>query len=139
MSAIEQNKAAVNAFLDAMNRGDAAEIADAYTEDGYVWTMGNTLISGKNTKQQIREFAGQIYQAFPNGISFEVLTITAEDNRVAVEATSSGDHISGVHYSNSYHFLFQLRDGKIESLKEYMDTELVTDILCGGQRPGGDQ
>jgi ketosteroid isomerase-like protein len=135
MSDIEKSKAAVLAFFEAMNQGDAAAIADSYTDDGYVWTMGNTLISGKNNKQQIREFAGQIYQAFPNGISFEVLHMTAEENRVAVEAISTGDHISGVVYSNKYHFLFHLRDGKVECLKEYMDTELVTDILCGGQRP----
>ena len=31
--------------------------------------------------------------------------------------------------------LFTLRDGKVVQLKEYMDTELATDVLCGGQRP----
>ena len=34
-----------------------------------------------------------------------------------------------------YHFLFRFKDGLIVELKEYMDTERVTDILCGGQRP----
>ena len=60
----------------------------------------------------------------------------AEGDRVAVEATSKGEHVSGQTYSNEYHFLFEFREGKLLRLKEYMDTERVTDILCGGQRPG---
>jgi ketosteroid isomerase-like protein len=31
--------------------------------------------------------------------------------------------------------LVKFRDGKITLLKEYLDTELVTDVLAGGQRP----
>ena len=54
---------------------------------------------------------------------------------MAVEAESRGEHASGVIYANQYHFLFEFRDGKVRLLKEYMDTERVTDILCGGQRP----
>lgn len=37
-------------------------------------------------------------------------------------------------YQNQYHFLFRFRDGELVTLKEYMDTERVTDVLCGGQR-----
>jgi ketosteroid isomerase-like protein len=61
--------------------------------------------------------------------------MTAEDDRVAVEAVSEGLHATGQTYSNEYHFLFRFRDGKVVEFKEYMDTERVTDILCGGQRP----
>ncbi len=62
--------------------------------------------------------------------------MTAEGERVAVEASSSGVHASGQRYKNQYHFLFEFRNGRVLHLKEYMDTEQVTDILCGGQRPG---
>ena len=57
-----------------------------------------------------------------------------EGERVAVEAHSEGRHVSGATYSNEYHFLFVFREGKLAVLREYMDTERVTDILCGGQR-----
>ena len=72
---------------------------------------------------------------FPEGITFTVIAMTAEGERVAVEAESYGKHVSGRTYINKYHFLFVFRDGKLVHLKEYMDTEPVTDILCGGQRP----
>jgi ketosteroid isomerase-like protein len=57
---------------------------------------------------------------------------------VAIEAESSAVHVSGKRFDNKYHFLMRLRDGKIVRLTEYMDTELVTDVLCGGRRPGRD-
>jgi ketosteroid isomerase-like protein len=132
---ISNNKAQVLRFFKAMNEGDIDTILDSYAEDGMLQTMGNTLISGQFTKAQIAAAAQGIYQAFPEGISFTITGMTAEGDKVAVEATSSGAHSSGSTYSNEYHFLFTFADGKISSLKEYMDTERVTDILCGGQRP----
>ena len=58
-----------------------------------------------------------------------------EEDRVAVEASSDGVHISGKRYQNNYHFLFEFKDGLICQLKEYMDTEVVTEVLCYGKKP----
>jgi ketosteroid isomerase-like protein len=131
----ESNKAIVTRFFDALNRGDVDAIVDAYAADGCVQTMGNTLISGIFNKQQIAASAWGIFDVFPEGLAFTPLAMVAEGNKVAVEATSEGKHISGQVYSNEYHFLFEFRDGKLLKLKEYMDTERVTDVLCAGQRP----
>ena len=135
MSTAETNKAIVVRFFEAISAGDVPAMLDFYTEDGVCRTMGNTLISGSFSKPQISMAAGRVFEVFPKGVKFEILNMTAEDDRVAVEAVSHGDHISGKHYSNHYHFLVRLRGGKVTLLQEFMDTELVTDILCGGQRP----
>lgn len=135
MSLVEQNKNSTRAFFDAMQRGDADAIADTYADDGRVVTMGNTLISGSRGKEEIRGFAGGVLEAFPQGLTFTILNITAEDDRVAVEATSEGMHASGQPYSNHYHFLLTWRNGELLELKEFMDTEHATDVLCGGARP----
>jgi uncharacterized protein len=131
----ERNKKLVQEFFVLLNRGDVAGIVAAYAVDGRLQTMGRTLISGWFTRAQIEAAAGQIYQAFPQGLCFTIDAMTAEGPRVAVEAHSSGQHVSGNTYSNEYHFLFVFADGRLELLREYMDTERVTDILCGGQRP----
>jgi steroid delta-isomerase-like uncharacterized protein len=136
MNQAEANKQLVAEFFEAMNRGDTEALLDAYADDGAVQTMGHTLISGRRGKAEIRAFADGVYDAFPGGISFLVNSIIAEGDRVAVEAESVGEHVSGQTYNNQYVFLFTLRDGKIVELKEYLDTEMVTDVLCGGQRPG---
>ncbi len=138
MSEVESNKRLTLEFIAAMQRGDADVIADAYADEGRVITMGSTLISGERGKAEIRQFAGGVLEAFPAGLNFSVQTLTAEDDRVAVEATSQGTHVSGRDYRNHYHFLFTWRDGKLLELKEYMDTEQVTDVLCGGARPTAD-
>jgi ketosteroid isomerase-like protein len=135
MSTVENNREATLAFFDALQTGDGERIAGFYAEDGRVVTMGNTLISGVRSKSDIRQFAGGVLEAFPAGLIFSVHTLTAEENRVAVEASSRGVHVSGASYQNHYHFLFTWRDGKLVELKEYMDTEVITDVLCGGARP----
>jgi uncharacterized protein (TIGR02246 family) len=134
MSSEQRNKELVKAFFEALNKADSTALLNAYSEDGRLTTMGNTLISGSYNKEQIAGYAAGILQVFPKGIRFTVKGITAEGERVAVEAESEGMHVSGKLYSNQYHFLFRFRDGKVVEFKEYMDTERVTEILCGGQK-----
>lgn len=131
----EQNKQKVRDFFDAMNRGDVDAIVAAYHEDGHVQTMGRTLISGRFSRAQIQAAAGGIFEAFPQGLSFTLIDMVAEGDKVAVEARSHGPHASGQLYENEYHFLFTFKDGQLLELKEYMDTERVTEVLCGGARP----
>lgn len=131
----QQNKVLVEQFFEALNRGDTRALVDAYAEDGYVQTMGHTLISGRHDKPKIAAACHAIFDNFPTGLCFDIHGMIAEGDRVAVEASSDGLHASGRRYQNEYHFLFIFRDGKVVALKEYMDTERVTEVLCGGQRP----
>lgn len=135
MMTAQANKDIVTEFFKALNDGDVERIVNTYAEDGCVQTMGNTLISGIFDRQQIARSAGSIFEVFPQGLTFTVVDMVAEGDKVAVEATSNGEHVSGQTYSNNYHFLFEFRDGELLKLKEYMDTEQVTDVLCAGQRP----
>ncbi|PLW68951.1 nuclear transport factor 2 family protein [Pseudohalioglobus lutimaris] len=135
MNQVEENKRRTRVFFDALQRADADAIADTYCDDGRVITMGNTLISGSRSKEETREFAAGVLDAFPEGLTFTILNMTAEDDRVAVEATSTGRHVSGLTYSNHYHFLFTWRQSQLLELKEFLDTEVVTEVLCGGARP----
>ena len=137
MTLEERNKQRVREFFASLNRGDVAAIVAAYAADGYLETMGRTMISGKFTRPQIQAAAGQIFEVFPRGLRFTLDAMTAEGERVAVEAHSEGLHVSGKLYSNEYHFLFVFRGGKLAVLREYMDSERVTEVLCGGQRPPG--
>jgi ketosteroid isomerase-like protein len=134
MSDIERHKQIVRQFFDDMSNNNIAGIIDAYADDVKLYTMGNTLISGVFTKDQARIGATQILGAFPEGIKFVIHDLTAEDDRVAVQAESFAVHVSGKPYNNKYHFLVRFRDGLITEFKEYMDTEMVTEILCGGQK-----
>jgi ketosteroid isomerase-like protein len=135
MDIAERNKQLARELVGAMNRADTQWFLDNYADDVVVWTMGNTLISGQYNKDQVAGFADSIFEAFPTGISFTIHGMVAEGDTVAMETESSGQHVSGKHYNNFYHMLVKFRDGKITLLKEYLDTELVTEVLAGGQRP----
>jgi uncharacterized protein len=135
MTLEEHNKQRVRDFFAILNRGDVAALLEAYAPQGCLETMGRTLISGRFSRAQIQDAAGQIFAVFPQGITFTIDAMTAEGERVAVEAHSRGLHVSGRLYSNEYHFLFVFAAGRVQLLREYMDSERITDVLCGGQRP----
>lgn len=131
----EDNVAVVHRFFEAMNAGDVATIVESYADDGCCVTMGKTLISGSFDKTQVAMAVARISEAFPDGIRFVIHAITAQDDRVAIEAESFARHASGKDYNNQYHFLARLRGGRIVEFKEYCDTEHITDVICGGMRP----
>ena len=68
--------------------------------------------------------------------TFTVRGMTAEGDRVAVEAECLGAHVSGKTYAQRYHFLFVIRDGKIHEMREYFDTMHANDVLCSAPAPG---
>jgi ketosteroid isomerase-like protein len=134
-----ENERVVRMAFDALSAGDQSKLLDLFAEDGRTVTMGNTLVSGVYEKAAMVGAAGRtsdFYKDFPKGIRFVIHTLTAQDDRVAAEVESFGDHSSGKLYNNKYHFLFRLRNGLITELKEYCDTEHVTDVICGGVRRG---
>ena len=51
--------------------------------------------------------------------------MTAEDDRVAVEAETDSMMLSGKRYNNAYHFVFKLRDGKFYEVREYSCSHLA--------------
>ncbi|GAB3313735.1 nuclear transport factor 2 family protein [Haliea atlantica] len=135
MEPADSNKARVTQFLDDLSHGRVESAIAAYATDGDVETMGETLISGVTDFPGIPDAIRGILQVFPDGITFTIKSMVAEGDKVAVEASSLGEHVSGKTYSNDYHFLFEFRDGKLLHLREYMDTERVTEVLCNGMRP----
>jgi len=129
---IEANKQLAREFMDAIARADVQAIQAAFAPDGVCWTAGSMPISGTFNRDQVAEAARGVLGVFPEGLKFTIKSITAEGDRVAIEAESHGRHKSGRIYANQYHFLMRVRDGKIAEWKEYMDTMHANDVLCGG-------
>ena len=96
-----------------------------------------TSISGRFNRSEIGQAVASLHDAFPEGLAFTITGMTAEADQLAIEARSSGRHVSGQLYTNLYHFRAAFRQNEIVEFLEYMDTERVTEILCGGQRPEG--
>ena len=131
MSSItDQNKKITREFFKSLSTG-SDKYLDFYTNDSIIWTAGNNAIGGTRTKKEVVNFAKNILSSFPHGIKFNIIGITAEGERVAVEINGEAVHSSGQTYNNQYHFLLKIKEGKIIELKEYMDTQLAAKVLLG--------
>ena len=128
----EANKQIARDFIAALSRADTNWVLEHYADDMRMWTAGSLPFSGVHTKDEIRGLMDGILGAFPDGLEFTVKTLTAEEDRVAIEAVSRGVHASGKPYHNEYHFLMRIRDGEIVEFKEYLDTLHANEVLLGG-------
>jgi ketosteroid isomerase-like protein len=128
----QRNKQLARDFVEAISRADVDAIVAAYAPDGTCWTSGTLPISGTFGVDQVAAASRGVLTVFPEGLRFTIHAITAEGDRVAIEAESHGLHASGKLYNNKYHFLLRARDGKIVEWREYMDTMHANDVLFGG-------
>ncbi len=128
----EQNKELARRLLQALSDGDTKAVDELYAPDFELWTAGTLPFSGNKTRAEAMQGMPSILGLFPKGLEFTIRALTAEGERVAIEAESDGTHSSGARYHNQYHFLLTARDGKITGFKEYMDTEHAREVLVGG-------
>ncbi|MBW2268584.1 MAG: nuclear transport factor 2 family protein [Deltaproteobacteria bacterium] len=126
---VETNKRIARDFMDAMSSGDAERILSRYCDDVTIWTAGSLPFSGNHDRAAAAALCAGLLGAFPDGLEFSIKAMTAEGERVAIEAEGRGTHASGKVYHQHYHFLLVIRDGKIAQMKEYFDTEQARDVL----------
>ena len=126
---LEANKRLASNFIDALSSGDPQKILNLYTDDATVWTAGSLPFSGLHPREAVVALCEGLLGAFPGGLRFDVTAMTAENERVAIEAEGHGQHVSGNVYDQKYHFLLILRDGKVAEMKEYFDTEHARQVL----------
>ncbi len=121
----ENNKQLVRKMFEDMD-GYLASLADDYTHT----IPGKSAFAGTMTRAQYTEVMAQgVGMFFPNGIKMTIKGMIAEGDRVAVEAESYGETAEGTVYNNEYHFLFEVRDGKIQATREYMCTAHIVEVL----------
>ncbi len=127
----EANKKLARRLIQALSEADVDFVRDHYADDFRLWVTGSLPFSGENDKAGALASMPQVLGLFPDGIEFKVESMTAEGERVAIEATSRGKTFRGDLYQQKYHFLMRVVDGKIAEWKEYMDTEHAREILVG--------
>ena len=130
MSQIEKNKELVQEFFNLLSSG-SDKYLDFYNDESVIWTAGENAIGGSRSKSEVVGFAKSVLDSFPEGITFNVVNLVAENDYVAAEVEGSAMHVSGKPYNNKYHFLLKIQNNEILELKEYMDTQLAAKVLLG--------
>jgi uncharacterized protein len=121
---IEANKAIVRNFLAVFSTGNVAGILDGLEDDATWWVSGKLPgLSGTYSKADLGPLLKGATALYTTGaLRITPLDMIAEGNRVAVEAESYAELTDGRVYNNLYHFVVEIRNGRIGRVKEYMDT-----------------
>lgn len=130
---VENNKQVVKHLLDSLSSGNLQDVLDSLN-DSATWMVplvSNSVpgLKGTKNKAAFAEQCRQFGSIVPNGVKLVVRGMTAEGDRVAVEAEVTAVTVKGQDYNNLYHFLFEMRNGKVQAVKEYCDTLLVKETL----------
>jgi len=124
-----ENKALVTKFWEQFSNGKYGDAINLLTDDATWWVAGTTALSATYNKTEFTNLIGEMSKSAPKGFQVTPNQLTAEDDRVSVEAKSYAEISNGKTYQNIYHFMMVCRDGKISTVREYLDTEHVTSIF----------
>lgn len=121
---LKENKELVEEFIVAMQNSNVEKLKTMITNDFSWWIIGKSeylVTAGEHDKDYFLGFFKGT-ELFPEGPEFNIVSMIAEDNKVATEATFKAKTAMGTFYENYYHFLFVIENGKVKRMKEYMDT-----------------
>jgi ketosteroid isomerase-like protein len=113
-------------YLELTNRGNVDGAQALEHADIRFWLSGRLVVSGALSAAQHRKAAAAVHDTFPAGYTVHVKSVTEQGGRVAIEATGDGVLPDGRRYAPDYAFFFEVVDGRIVSMHEYIDTEYVS-------------
>jgi ketosteroid isomerase-like protein len=129
---LEANKRTAIALLKASGAHDGATFDELLHPDATYWVIGDPRLfahGGEKTRAEIVAYMSTP-SIFVGGVEYSFGEITAEGDRVAIEATTRGTLPDGRVYTNVYHYLMKFRDGKIVRVKEYLDIQLAAEFFA---------
>jgi uncharacterized protein len=132
------SKSRVSDIMGAMSQGRVRPLFDAMAADVTWRWMGTRQWSRAFTgKQAVIDtlFGGQADTLGPSS-SVEVHGIHGDGDTVVVEHSGRNELPDGRRYDNNYCWVFRFRDGLIAEVREYMDTQLVTETFGADEGSG---
>lgn len=127
----EEKKDLVKQTWGAFTKGDI-KAAFANMSDNVSWLVPGTTpnVAGlKKGKDEILKFMSGVGTVFPEGLQTEIRRTYCDGDTVVVELTNRGKVANGKFYENEYCFVFELEDGKIRRIREYVDTQKFVDTV----------
>ena len=126
---LQANKETVLAFLKSLSSGKPD--GNYLCADAQWWVPGIGTVSREAFFAMADRFQSMVKAPAVIGID----AVTAEGDRVAVEARASAELLDGRIYENTYHFLFYLRDGKIREAREHNNSVIPAALFGGALSP----
>ena len=122
---LEANKKTVLDFMASLSAGRPD--VSLLTDDAVWWVPGRGIID----RATFFGIAATVNDLFVEPPVMKISAVTAEDDRVAVEAAVCAPLKDGRVYDNTYHFLFHLRGGKIREAREHNNSVVPARLFAG--------
>ena len=133
------NEQAVLDFFETLSTGDLDALVHHLHADASWEPMVRDIPGAARHYPRdkiINEFLAPIRGAFrPGDPKTQVDVMVSDGDRVMVESHATGARADGKPYNNRYAWSFELRNGKVLAIREYMDSLYIAkffDMLPGG-------
>ena len=117
------NQQLAKQFFDSLQAGEFSD--ELLTEDFHSWTLSSGASDKAKFLGGIKLFAAVI----KGGPTYTIETLTSEKNRIVAETSSSWQLINGESVDTRAVFIMEIADGKIASVKEYMNPAVPREKL----------
>ncbi|MDT0306217.1 nuclear transport factor 2 family protein [Streptomyces sp. DSM 44917] len=135
----QQSRTLVESAWRAFASHDAERIAAVFAEDAeWLAPAGNATAVALGAPSHmvgreaiVRFLAEDFRRLFARDVTVTFRGFHADGERVVVEETMTATLADGGQYANDYCFVFELRDGLIHRVREYMDTARAHRMIFG--------
>ena len=133
MTRATDGEAVLRRYVDAVSAGDIDTIRELFAPDA-VWRLdaGDLPVSGtwKGREAIMTDFLAVAMSHYePGTVELEITAMIAGPDQVVLQWTSRARTRDGRPYENGCIGVFTVRDGKIETVREYMDTLYASSVF----------
>jgi len=127
----EQNKEIVRRAIAAISRGDLEGFMADAADDVILSVMGAVFPPIEGKQKVLKGLRNALGVRLEGGgaIAMTIENLIAEGDYVAEQSRGVARTKSGKDYNNTYCRVWQITNGKIQAMQEYLDTELVRSCL----------
>jgi ketosteroid isomerase-like protein len=127
---IEGNKEVVLRFLEATGRNDAETVTACVDPDGVSVAKGTSRFTGpRRFGTNIADTIEAFKKIIPTGLRYRIRSVTAEGERVVVQAEGDAVTHDGRPYCNDYCFVCTVKNGRVVRVDEYFCTKMADEVL----------
>lgn len=144
---VEQNKQVALDWIKAHLQGDDFskpertnwdEVLQYLDDDVEFWLIPGLVTAGTYGKEDYIRFTEIVRKHVVGPFDYTINHVMGEDDFVHITAKGHCPLKNGKVFASEYSFLFQMRNGKILRLEEFMNTHHYNEVWAGVDLTGGD-
>lgn len=128
----ESTEDTVRAFVDALERKDLESLGNLVAPDVSYTLMGYELpeLDGMDQDALLQALPDMMAMFEDDSPRIKITNMISQGNWVVVESEGTGSFRNGAPYKNRYGVFFEVVDGKVRTIREYMDTQHRATLLA---------